>query len=87
MPDSKEMAEMLDWRANQPSQKQVVCALEDLKVLRSFETIPAGTTPKTPHQAAIAFLRGEAQKEEVLDILPSKGEKGPSLIRPALELV
>ena len=49
-----------------------------------LETLPAGTKPRTSHHRFP--WRREAWKEEALDDLPRKDERGPSSIRRTLEL-
>ena len=51
--------------------------------VEELETLPVGTKPKTTPSIA---WRIEAQKEEALNDLPWEEEKGPSSIRPTLEL-
>ena len=81
MPDWRETTKQIDWQAKQPS--QMACFLEDPKCWGAWYTT-CGHKAKdiTP---SIAWKR-EAWKEEALDDLPWKDERGPSLIRRTLEL-
>ena len=81
MPGWRGMTEQVDWRAKQPS--QVACLSEDLKCWGAWDTTcghkAKDTTP------SIAWRR-EACKEETLDDLPWKDERGPSSVRRTLKL-
>jgi len=81
IPEWREMTEQTDWREKQPS--QVACFSEDLKWWGAWDTT-CGHKAKdiTP---SIAWRR-EAWKEEALDDLPWKDERGPSSIKRTLEL-
>ena len=81
MPEWRDMTEQIDWRAKQPL--RVACFSEDLKCWEIWDTT-CGHKAKdiTP---SVARSR-EAWKEEALDDLPSKDERGPSSIRQTLEL-
>ena len=80
MPECKEMTKQIHWRAKQPS--EVACFSEDLKCWGAWDTTcghkAKDTTP------SIAWRR-EAWKEEALDDLPWKDERGLSSIRRTLE--
>ena len=82
MPESKEMTEQADWRAKQPS--QVACVSEDLKCWEAWG-ITCGQNSKDT-TLSIAWGRELAWKEKALNDLPWEDEKGPSSIRPTLEL-
>ena len=73
MPEWREMTQQIDWRAKQPS--QVACFSEDLKFWAAWDTT-CGNKAKdiTPW----ITWRREAWKEEALDDLPWKDERGPS---------
>ena len=75
MPEWREMTEQIDWREKQPS--QVARVSEDLKCWGAWDT-NRGHKAKdiTP---SIAWRR-EAWKEEALDDLPWKDERGSSSI-------
>ena len=79
MPESR-TTEQIHWQAKQPS--EVACFSEDLKRCEAWDTT-CGYKAKdlTP---SITWRR-EAWKEEVLDDLPWKNERGPSSIRWTLE--
>ena len=81
MPEWREMTEQLDWWAEQPL--QIVCFSEDLKCWGAWDTTyghkAKDITPST------AWKREEL-KEEELDDLPWKDERGPPSIRRILEL-
>ena len=94
MPEWREMTEQIDWRAKQPSQLWlacgncgllvaiVACFSEDLKCWGVWDTTcgykAKDTTP-------LIGWRREAWKEETLDNLPWKDERGPSSIRRTME--
>ena len=80
IPEWREMTDQTDWRAKQPS--QVVCFSEDLQCWGARDTT-CGYKAKdiTP---SITWRR-EAWKEEALDDLPWKDERGLSSIRRTLE--
>ena len=77
----KGTTEQIDWQAKQPS--QMACFLEDPKCWGAWYTT-CGHKAKdiTP---SIAWRR-EAWKEEAVENLPWKDERGPSSIRQTLEL-
>ena len=75
-----EMTEQTDWRTKQPSQKD--CVLEDLKCWGTWDSTCRHTELDiTP---SISWRR-ETWKEQALDDLPWKDERGPSSIRWTLE--
>ena len=76
----REMTEQTDWRAKQPSQE--ACFLEDLKRWKAWDST-CGHKAKdiTP---SVSWRR-ETLKEEALDDLPWKDERGPSSVRRTLE--
>ena len=61
---------------------QLWVASQKIWSVEEFETLPAGTKPRTPHHRT---LGGEAWKEEVIDNLPWKDERGPSSVRRTME--
>ena len=81
MPEWRETTEQIDWLAKQPS--QVACFSEDLKCWEAWD-ITCG--PKANDITPSTGWRREAGKEEVLNDLPWKDERGPSSIRRTFEL-
>ena len=81
MPEWRETTEQIDWRAKQPS--QVACFSEDLKCWGAWDTTCGH---KAKNIAPSIAWRREALKEEALDDLPWKDERGPSSVRRTLEL-
>ena len=81
MPEWRGMADQIDWRAKQPS--QVACFSEDLKCWEAWDTT---CRHKAKDLIPSTAWRREALKEEALDDLPWKDERGPSSIRRTLEL-
>ena len=72
MPEWREMTEQIDWRAKQPP--QVAFFSEDLKCREAWDTTCG-------HLAKDITPRREALKEEALDDVPTKDERGPSSVR------
>ena len=80
MPEWREMNERIDWRVDQPS--QMASFSDDLKCWGAWDTTCRHKAKDiTP---SIAWRRG-AWKEEVLDDLPWKDERGPSSVRRTVE--
>ena len=80
MPKWREMIEHIDWQAQQPS--QVACFSEDLKCWEAWDTTCGH---KAKDITPLIAWRRKALKEEVLDNLPWKDQRGPSSIRWTLE--
>ena len=80
MPEWREMTEQTDWRAKQPP--QVACFLEDLKCWGAWDTTCVYKAKDI--KPSIAWRR-KAWKEEALDDLPLKCERGPWSVRRTVE--
>ena len=76
MPEWWEMADQIHWRTKQLS--QVACFSENLKCWGAWDTTCGHCTKDISR-------RREAWKEEALDDLPWKDERGPSSLRRTLE--
>ena len=76
----RETTEQIDWRAKEPS--QVACFSEDLKCWKAWDTTCGN---KAKDITPLIAWRREALKEEAIDNLPWKDERGPSSIRWTLE--
>ena len=81
MPEWREMGEQIDWRAKQPS--QVACFSENMKCWEAWDTTCRN---KAKDITPLITWRRAVWKEEVLDDLPWKDERGPSSTRRILEL-
>ena len=80
MPESRGTTEQIHWQAKQPS--EVACFSEDLKHCEAgYTTCGYKAKDITP---SITWRR-EAWKEEALNTLPWKNERGPPSIRRTLE--
>ena len=76
----RETTEQTDWQAKQPS--QVACFLEDLKCSETWDTT---SRHKAKDITQLITWGREVLKQEVLDDLPWKDERGLSSIRQTLE--
>ena len=80
MPEWRETTEQIDWREQQPSQR--ACFSEVLKCWGSWDTT---CVYKAKDITSSIARRKKAWKEEALDDLLWKDERGPSSIRRTLE--
>ena len=80
MPEWRDSTEQTDWRAKQSS--EVACFSEDLKCWEAWDTTCGH---KAKNITPLIVCRSEALKEEELDTLPWRDERGPSSIRRTLE--
>ena len=80
MPEWREMTEQIDWRAKQPS--QMACFSEDLKC---WEASDATSRHKAKDITTLTACRRKVLKEEALDDLHWKDERGQLSIRQTLE--